>query len=143
MTHLRPVLNDPTHFEVSQHQSQDSLLPSPSSLLHRHRDVRDELPVASKASPSAGHTDLPDETDAITVSDSSASRTDTGVHWDFSSRSSARRIKLTSHLKGIKEEDGAREVETGFIFLPVIMQRNRPSRDIMLRLLGWRASATA
>ena len=41
------------------------------------------------------------ETDAITVSDSSASRTDTGVHWDFSSRSSARRIQLTSHLRGI------------------------------------------
>ena len=111
---LRPVLNDPTHFEVSQHQSQDLLLPSPSSLLHRHRDVRDELLVASNASPSEGHTDLPDETDAITISDSSASQTDTGVHWDFSSRSSARRIQFTSHLKGIKEEDGAREVETGF-----------------------------
>ena len=41
-------------------------------------------------------------------SDSSASRTDTGVHWDFSSRSSARRIQLTSHLRGIKEEDSPR-----------------------------------
>ena len=57
---------------------------------------------------------LKDETDAITVSDSSASQTDTGAHCDFSSRSSARRIQLTSHLRGIKEEDGAREVETGF-----------------------------
>ena len=111
---LRPVLNDPTHFEVSQHQSQDPLDASPSSLLHRHRDVRDERPAASNVLPSAGHTDRKDETDAITVSDSSASRTDTGVHWDFSSRSSARRIQLTSHLRGIKEEDGAREVETGF-----------------------------
>ena len=116
MTHSAFVLSSmtQTHFEVSQHQSQDSLLPSPSSLLHRHRDVRDEFPVASNASPSAGHTDLPDEIDAITISDSDASLTDTGVHWDFSSRSSARRIQLTSHLKGIKEEDGAREVATGF-----------------------------
>ena len=111
---LRPVLNDPTHFEVSQHQSPDPLDASPSSLLHRHRDVRDECPAASNVLPSAEHTDRKDETDAITVSDSSASRTDTGVHWDFSSRSSARRIQLTSHLRGIKEEDGAREVETGF-----------------------------
>ena len=48
------------------------------------------------------------------MSDSDASLTDTGVHWDFSSRSSARCIQFSSHLKGIKEEDGAREVETGF-----------------------------
>ena len=111
---LRPVLNDPMHFEASQHQSPDSLLPSPSSLLHRHRDVRDENPVASNAPPSAGHTDLLDETDVITISDSDASLMDTGVHWDFSSSSSARRIQFTSHFKGIKEEDGAQEVATGF-----------------------------
>ena len=54
------------------------------------------------------------KTDAITVSDSSASQTDSGVHWDFSSRSSARRIQLASHLRRIKEEDGAQEVDTGF-----------------------------
>ena len=55
--------NDPMHFEASQ-QSPDSLLPSPSSLLHRHR----ENPVASNAPLSAGHTDLLDETDVITIS---------------------------------------------------------------------------
>ena len=76
--------------------------------------MRDERTAASNVLPSAEHTDRKDETDAITVSDSSASRTDTGVHWDFSSRSSARRIQLTSHLRGIKEEDGSQEVETGF-----------------------------
>ena len=43
-------------------------------LLHRHRDVRDELPAASNEVPSAGHIDLKDETDAITVSDSSAAK---------------------------------------------------------------------
>ena len=111
---LRPVLNDPKHFEASQHQSPDSLLPSPSSLLHRHRDVRDENPVASNAPPSAGHTDLLDEADVITIGDSDASLIDTGVHWDFGSNSSACCIQFTSHFKGIKEEDGAQEVATGF-----------------------------
>ena len=39
---LRPVLNDPTHFEVPQHQSPDPLDASLSSLFYRRRDVRDE-----------------------------------------------------------------------------------------------------
>ena len=42
---LRPVLNDAMHFDASQHQSPDALLSSPTSLLHRHRDVRDEKPA--------------------------------------------------------------------------------------------------
>ena len=57
--------------------------------------------------------DLRDETDIITISDSNASLADTGVHWDFGTSSSARRI-VHSHFKGIKEEDGAQEVATGF-----------------------------
>ena len=80
------VLHDPIHFEVPQHQSQGPLESSPFSLLHRHRDVRDEHPAASNESPSAEFTDPEDETEANTVSDSSASQTDTGVHWDFGSR---------------------------------------------------------
>ena len=111
---LCPVLNDPAHFEVLQHQSQGPLDSSPSSLLHRHRDVRDELPAESKELPSEELTGPEDETEDNAVSDSSASQTDTGVHWAFSSRSSGRRNQRTSHLKRIKEEDGAREVETGF-----------------------------
>ena len=111
---LRPVLHNPIHFEVPQHQSQGPLESSPSSLLHWHRDVRDQLPAASNESPSAEFTDPEDETEANTVSDSSASQTDTGVHWDFGSRLSVRRNQRKSHLKRIKEEDGAREVETGF-----------------------------
>ena len=51
--------------------------------------------------------DLQDETDIITISDSDASPVDTGVHWDFGTSSSARRIQFTGHLKGIKEEDGS------------------------------------
>ena len=137
---LRPVLNDPKHFEASQHQSPDSLLPSPSSLLHRHRDVRDENPVASNAPPSTGHTDLLDEADVITIGDSDASLIDTGVHWDLVLipplvASSSRVI-----LRGLKRKmEPRRWQQVSF----VIMQRNRPLRDITLRLRNWRASATA
>ena len=46
--------------------------------------------------------------------DSDASPADTGVHWDFGTSSSARRIQFTSHFKGIKEEDGAQKVAIGF-----------------------------
>ena len=59
-------------------------------------------------------THLRDETDIITISDSDASLTDTGVHWDFGTSSSAPRIQFTSHFKGIKEEDGAQEVAIAF-----------------------------
>ena len=72
------------------------------------------LSAASNELLSAEPTDLEDETEANTVSDSSASQTDPGVHWDFSSRSSVCRNQRTSHLGRIKEKDGAREVETGF-----------------------------
>ena len=54
------------------------------------------------------------EPDIITISDSDASPADTGVHWDFGTSSSARRIQFTGHFKGIKEEDGAQEVAIGF-----------------------------
>ena len=115
MTHSAFVLSSMTQRILKSHDiREDSLLPSPSSLLHRHSDVRDEFPVTSNAPPSAGHTDLLDETDVITISDSDASPMDTGVQWDFSSSSSARRIQSTSHFKGIKEEDGAQEVAAGF-----------------------------
>ena len=60
-----------------------------------------ELPAASNVSLSAEHTDRTDETDAI-CEWQHASQTDSGVHWDFSSHSSARRIQLMSHLRGIK-----------------------------------------
>ena len=50
----------------------------------------------------------------ITTSDSDASPADIGVHWDFGTSSSARRIQFTGHFKGIKEEDGAQEVAIGF-----------------------------
>ena len=76
------------------------------SLLHRHRDVRDE-PLLQAICPQRDTLTLRTKEMPSTVSDSSASQTDSGVHWDFSSRSSARRIQLTSHLKRIKEEDGA------------------------------------
>ena len=111
---LRPVLNDPRHFDAAHHQRPDALLPSSTSLLHRHRDVRDENPAVRNAPPPAGRADLRDETDIITISDSDISPADTGVHWDFGTSSSARRIQFTSHFKGIKEEDGAQEVAIGF-----------------------------
>ena len=111
---LHPRLNDPRHFDVAHHQRPDPLLPSPTSLLHRHRDVRDENPAVSNASPTAGRVDLRNEPDIITISDSDASPADTGVHWDFGTSSSARHIQFTSHFKGIKEEDGAQEVAIGF-----------------------------
>ena len=107
---LHPSLNDPRHFDVAHHQRPEALLPSPTSILHQHRDVRDENPAVQNAPPPAGRADLRDETDIITIGDSDASLADTGVHWDFGTSSSARRIQFTSHFKGIKEEDGAQEV---------------------------------
>ena len=111
---LRPVLNDPKKFEAAHHQRPHALLPSPRSLLHRHRDVRDENLAVHNVLPAAGRADQRDEPDIITISDSEGSQVDTGVHWDFATSSSARRIQFTSHFKAIKEEDGAKEVATGF-----------------------------
>ena len=73
---LHPRLNDPRHFDVAHHQRPDPLLLSPTSLLHRHRDVRDENPAVPNASPTAGRVDLRDEPDIITISDSDASPAD-------------------------------------------------------------------
>ena len=59
----------------------------------------------------------------LTKSDSDASPTDTGVHCDFSSRSSARCIQFSGHLEGIKQEDGAPRWKQ--VFLPVMQRIDR------------------
>ena len=136
---LHPRLNDPRHFDVATISDQTHCSHH-TSLLHRHRDVRDENPAVSTASPTAGRVDLRDEPDIITISDSDASPADTGVHWDFGTSSSACRIQFTSHFKGIKEEDGAQKVAIGFPL--VMMQRSQPWPDAMPRSQNRRIYAT-
>ena len=103
-------------------------------------DPRDENPAVHNAPLPAGRVDLRDETDIITIRDSNASPADTGVHWDFGTSSSARRIQFTGHLKGIKEEDGAEEVGIGFPSSDDA--RSQPWSDIMPRSQNWRIYTT-
>ena len=137
---LHPRLNDPRHFDVAHHQRPDRLLPSPTSLLHRHRDVRDENPAVSNASPTAGRVDLRNEPDIITISDSDASPADAGVHWDFGTSSSARRIQFTVILRVLKRKMEPRRWQLGSPL--VMMQSSQPWPDIMPRSQNWRIHAT-
>ena len=112
---LHPKLNHADHFEIPSHQAVDVLESSSASLLYRHRDVRDDPQPASTVRSSAPATDQKEDTDIITVSDSSVSRhTEPGVHWDSGSHPSSHRQPRTIRLKEIKEENGALEVQAGF-----------------------------